>query len=76
MGPCRPTAVLTLLNTRLRPWQADLRIAQPQLNYGLVMAQVKWRALKSGNGNGLWKGQDSPPSIVVFAVAQSIKRHP
>lgn len=22
--------------------------------------------LRSGTGNGLWKGQDSPPSMVVF----------
>ena len=47
------TAWLTLLTTRLRARQAELGIAQPQLNNGLVMAQVKWRVLRSRNGSGL-----------------------
>lgn len=31
----------------------------------LVIGRAKWRELTSGNRNGIWRGQDSPLSIVL-----------
>ena len=51
---------------RLRASPSRAQVARPQLRIAKSGLGIERRVLRFGNGNGLWRGQDSALSVVGF----------